>query len=71
MKLIDDARHVESRFGLLEDSVSAVQDRWTVSAKYTIGSRIILNEPEGTPGDEALVEARFSPFGDSVSVGAR
>jgi hypothetical protein len=27
----------------------SVQDRCTVNAKHTIGSEIILNEPDGTP----------------------
>jgi hypothetical protein len=30
--------------------------------KRTIGSEIILDVADGTPGDEALVEAHFDPF---------
>jgi hypothetical protein len=46
----------------------SVQDRCTVCAKHTIGMKIILDAPDGTPGDEPLVEARFGPFGDSSNL---
>ena len=49
----------------------SVQDRCMVCARRTIGSKIVLDALDGTLGDEAQVEARFGPFGDSVSVGAR
>jgi hypothetical protein len=49
MELIDDMRHVDSRFGLFRDSVSVGEDGCMVSAKHTIGSEIILNEPDGAP----------------------
>jgi hypothetical protein len=39
-----------------------VQDRCTVCAKHTIGSKIILDAPMVLLGDEAQVEARFGPF---------
>jgi hypothetical protein len=39
-----------------------------VCAKYTIGLEIILDTPNGTPSDEAQVEARFGPFGDSANL---
>jgi hypothetical protein len=45
-----------------------MQDRCMVCAKHTIGSEIILDTPIGTPSDEAHVEARFSPFGDSANL---
>jgi hypothetical protein len=48
-----------------------VQDRCTVCAKQAIGSKIILDVPGGTLSDVALVEARFSSFGDSASLNAR
>ena len=47
------------------------KDRCTVCAERTIGLEIILDAPDGTPSDMGLVESRFSPFGDSVSVIAR
>jgi hypothetical protein len=47
------------------------QDRCTVCAKHTIGSEIIWTQPMVLLGDEAQVEARFSLFGDSVSLDAR
>jgi hypothetical protein len=46
------------------------QDSCAVCVKCTIGSKIILNTPDGTPRRVGHVESRFSPFGDSVSVGA-
>jgi hypothetical protein len=55
----------------LEIVLLSVQDRCMVSARHTIGSKIILNEPDGTLVDEAQVEARFGPFGDSANLDAR
>jgi hypothetical protein len=49
----------------------SVQDRCTVCIKRTIWSEIILVAPDGTPGDEAQVEARYGPFGDSANLDAR
>jgi hypothetical protein len=40
-----------------------------VCAEHTIGSKIILDAPEGILGDVGHVESRFSPSRDSV--GAR
>jgi hypothetical protein len=48
MELIDGVRHVESRSVCLETVLVSVQDRSMVSAEHTIGSKIILNEPDGT-----------------------
>jgi hypothetical protein len=45
----------------------SVQDRSTVCAIHTIGSEIVLD----FLGDMGLVESRFGPFRDSVSVGGR
>ena len=49
----------------------SVQDRCTVCTKRTIGLDIVFNAPMVLLGDEAQVEAHFSPFGDSASVGPR
>jgi hypothetical protein len=49
----------------------SVQDSCTVCAKHTIGSEIILDTPSILLGDEAQVEARLSPFGDSANLDAR
>jgi hypothetical protein len=46
-------------------------DRCMVCAIRTIGSEIVLDAPDGTLGDEAQMEARFGPFGNSVSFSAR
>ena len=42
-----------------------------VFAEYTSGSELVLESPDGLLGDVNHVEPRFSPFRDSVSVGAR
>ena len=43
-----------------------VQDRCTVCAERTIGSEIVLDAPDGTPGDTGHVASRYGPFGDGV-----
>ena len=55
----------------LEMVLVSVQDRCTVCAKRTIGLDIIFNAPMAFLGDEAQVEARFSPCGDSANLDAR
>jgi hypothetical protein len=55
----------------LEIALILTQDRCTVCAKYTIGSEIVWTHPMVLLGDEALVEARFCPFGDSANLDAR
>ena len=55
----------------LEIVLVSVQDRCTVCAKRTIGLDNIINAPMVLLGDEAQVEAHFSPFGDSVNLDAR
>ena len=46
----------------------SVEDWCTVCAKRTIGSDIIFNALMVLLGDEAQVEAPFSPFGDSANL---
>ena len=55
----------------LEIVLVSVQDRYTVCTKRTIGSDIAFNAPMVILGDEAQVEAPFSPFGDSANLVAR
>ena len=55
----------------LETVLVSVQDRCTVCAKRTIGLDIDFNAPIVLLGDEAQVEARFSPFGDSSNLDTR
>jgi hypothetical protein len=47
------------------------QDSCTICAKCTIASEIIWDVPKILLGDEAQVEAHFSPFGDSANLDAR
>ena len=49
MELLGDVGHVEPRFDLFGESVCVGADRCTVCAKRTLGSEIILDEPEGIP----------------------
>ena len=55
----------------LEIVLVSVQDRCTVCAKHTIGLDIVSNAPMVLLGDEAQLEARFSPCGDSANLDAR
>jgi hypothetical protein len=49
----------------------SMQDMCTVYAKCTIGLKIVLDTPDGTPRFEAQLEARFSAFGDGANLNAR
>ena len=70
MELLGVVGHVESRSVRVEMVLVLVQDRCTVCAKRTIGSCIVLVAPDGTPRDEAQLEGRFGPFGDSAKLDA-
>jgi hypothetical protein len=54
----------------LEIVLILMQDRCTVCAERTNGSKIILDASDGTPTYLGHVESNFGPFGDGVSVGA-
>ena len=54
----------------LEIVLIFMQDRCTVCARRTIGSEITLEHLMVPQCDEAQVEARFSPFGDSANLDA-
>ena len=54
----------------LEIVLVSVQDRCAVCAKRTIGLYIVFNALMVLLGDEAQVEAPFSPFGDSANLDA-
>jgi hypothetical protein len=47
------------------------QDRCTICAEHTTGSKIILAHPIEQLGDMGHMESHFDPFGDSVCIGAR
>ena len=55
----------------LEIVLVSFQDRCMVCAKRTTGSDIVFNALMVLLGDEAQVEARFSPCGDSANLDAR
>ena len=71
MVLLGDEAKVEACLVRLEIVLILTEDRCTVCAKRTIGSRIVLDAPMVLLGDEAHVEARFCPFGDSANLDAR
>ena len=62
------SNHISAR---LEVVLVSVQDRGTVCAKRTIGIETILDALMVLLGDEAQVEARFGPFGDSANLDSR
>ena len=49
----------------------SVQDRCMVCAKRTIGLDVVFNALMVLLGDEAQVEAHFSPCGESANLDAR
>jgi hypothetical protein len=51
----------------LEMMLNLTKDRCTVCIKRTIGSKIILDTPDGLLDDDAQVEAHFGPFGCSAN----
>jgi hypothetical protein len=55
----------------LEIVLVSVQDRCMVCAKHTIDLEIIWTHPMVLVGDEAQVDSRFGPFGDSANLDAR
>ena len=55
----------------LEIVLVSFQERCTLCAKRTIGLDIVFNTSMELLGDEAQVEARFSPCGDSANLDAR
>jgi hypothetical protein len=54
----------------LETMSVSLQYRCMVCAEHTIGSKIVLDAPDGTPRGQAQLEARFSPFADSANLDA-
>jgi hypothetical protein len=63
---------LEAHFGLFGDSANLTQDRCTVCAQRTIGSKIIfLIHRVELLDDVVHQESRFVSFGDGISVGAR
>ena len=55
----------------LEMVLVSVQDRCMVCAKHTIAQKSFWTHQMVLRGDEAQVEARFSPFGDSANLVSR
>ena len=57
--------HVSVR---LEMVLVSVQDRCTVCIKHTLAQKLFWTHQMVLLGDEAQVEARFGPFGDSATL---
>jgi hypothetical protein len=71
MELLGDVGNVDSHFHLFGDSVG-VGARYVHDFRHcTIGLEIFWIHPMVLQGDEALVETRFGPFGDSANPNAR
>ena len=49
MVLLGDEAEVQARFGPFRDSAKLHADRCTVCAERTIGLKIVLDMPDGTP----------------------
>jgi hypothetical protein len=71
MVLLADEGQVELCSVRLEIVLILMQDRCTVCTEHTIGIEIVLDALDSLLGDEVQVEARFRPFGDSATLGAR
>jgi hypothetical protein len=71
MVLLGVKAQVEAHFGPFAGVVVLTLDRGTVCAECTIGSEIIMDALDGTPGDMGHVKCCFGPFGDGVSVVVR
>jgi hypothetical protein len=54
----------------LQTVLVSVQDRCTVCTKCTLTQKLFRTHLMVLLGDEAQVEARFSPFGDSANLDA-
>ena len=55
----------------LETMLVSLQDRCTVGAKRTMAQKSFWTHQMVLQGDEAQVEARFGPFGDSANLVSR
>jgi hypothetical protein len=59
MELLGDEAPVEAHYGLFDDSANLEHDWCTVCVKCTIGSKIALDAPDGTPRLGGLSESLF------------
>jgi hypothetical protein len=71
MELLHDEAQVEPLLVHLGIVLILTQDRCTICAKRSAGSKTLGMHPMELLGDVGHVESRFGPFGDSVSVVAR
>jgi hypothetical protein len=71
MVFLDDEAQVKLISVRLEIVLILTQDRYTVCAKRTIGSEIVLTHLIELQGDLGYGESCFGPFRDAVSVDAR
>jgi hypothetical protein len=59
---------VEACLSPFGDSANLDEDTCAVCVECTIGSKIILDAPDGNPMSVGNVESHFGLFGDSVTV---
>jgi hypothetical protein len=65
MELLHDVGHVEHHFGLFGCKIGA----WFVP-NVPLAQKLFWTNPMVLLGDEAQLEARFGPFGDSANLDA-
>jgi hypothetical protein len=71
MALLGCEAQVEAHFSPFRDSALLTQDRCTVHAERSIGSKMVLDTSDAAPRGRGSCAISFGPFGDSVSVCAR
>jgi hypothetical protein len=71
MVLLCNVCQVKACFVRLEIVLFSAQQRCTVCAECTTFMEIFLGTPMVLQGDVGQVEARFGPFGDSITPEAR
>jgi ribosomal protein S14 len=59
MVLLDDEAQVEARFSPFGESANVMQDRCTLCAEHTTGSKIVLGRPNVTPRQLGLCGISF------------
>ena len=55
----------------LETLLVSLQDRCTICAKHTMAQKMFWTRQMVLLSDDAQVEARFGPFGDSANLDSR
>jgi hypothetical protein len=62
MGFLGDDAQVEARFGMIGDSATLDATLVHGLLEHTVGSKIVLDTPDRTPGDMGHVESGFDLF---------